>query len=294
MPKRLQTNSKFFENEAMIIDTHTHIFDNQAYDEYRAKRGREKVKALVIYQWFISLARNGEGKFIEYALSDFLSFIESKEDLYTIGAIDMERDVKPQIAEYEVLLKERRVLGIKIYPGYQHIYPSDKRLYPVANLCEDYNVPLLFHSGDVYDTEGEGTAILKYSHPIHVDGLAVKFPKCKIIIAHFGFPYQLETANVVSKNRNVYTEISGTLDARDTSAAMRTAISQYAKDLERVYAYFPDVRKKTMFGTDYSGEATPLNQFHAYVKLVETVFAKSERARVFYDLAQSLFFSRPI
>lgn len=132
-----------------------------------------------------------------------------------------------------------------------------------------------------------GEAILKYSHPIHIDGLAIKFPERKIIIAHFGFPYHLEATNVVSKNKNVYTEISATID---TVEEAENILSQYAKDLQRVFAYFPDVKAKTMFGTDYGGENTPLNQVEPYIELAERVFSKDEQESVFNRLAEDVFF----
>ncbi|MEE9214298.1 MAG: amidohydrolase family protein [Thermodesulfobacteriota bacterium] len=167
-------------------------------------------------------------------------------------------------------------------------HPSDDKVYPMAELCQKYNKPLVFHSGDVYDFERK--AALKYSHPIHIDDLAVKFPKCKIVIAHFGFPYHIEAANIVSKNENVYTEISGTIDKPDSNKESENLLNQYAKDLQRVFSYFPEVKAKTMFGTDYGGEHTPLNQVEPYIELVERVFLKSEQENVFHKLAEDLFF----
>ena len=186
-----------------------------------------------------------------------------------------------------MLFRSNKLFGIKLYPGYQYFYPSDEKVYPIAELCQKYNKPLIFHSGDVWNPEGG--AILKYTHPIYIDELAVKFPKCKIIISHFGFPYHLETANIVSKNENVYTEISGTLDECDSDEEVINMSNQYIKDLQRVFAYFPNVKEKTMFGTDYGGENTPLNLIEPYIEVVESVFSKKEQQNVFSGLAEKLF-----
>ena len=95
---------------------------------------------------------------------------------------------------------------------------------------------------------------------------------------------------VVYKNKNVYTEISGTIDEVGDSVAINRLRHQYAKDLMRAFAYFPGVKEKTMFGTDYAGERPPLNQFEPYVALVKSLFSKKEQENVFTKTAQKIFF----
>ena len=66
-------------------------------------------------------------------------------------------------------------------------------------------------------------------------------------------------------------------------------LNQYIKDLQRIFNYFPNVKAKTMFGTDYSGEDTPLNEIEPYIKLVESIFTKEEQESVFYKLAEKVY-----
>jgi len=269
----------------MITDTHTHIFDEDTYKSYFAKAKSKVGKVLTIHYKVTTAEKGG---LTDVNLEDLINFAQSKEDLYTIGSVDVDGDINKQLEHLKNLFEEKKIFGIKLYPGYQHFYPSDEKIYPITELCQKYNKPLVFHSGDVYDFERK--AVLKYSHPIHIDGLAVKFPKCKVVIAHFGFPYHMETANVVSKNENVYTEVSGTVDRPDTSEEAENLLNQYTKDLQRVFSYFPNVKEKTMFGTDYGGEHTPLNQIEPYIELVERVFSKDEQEDVFNKLAERIFF----
>lgn len=259
----------------MIIDTHTHIYSDETYKTYFEKADGRIAKAISLACW-------------EYTDSDeLIEFVSTKKNLFVVGNIHIDGDIEKQLKLHDKWFQEEKIIGIKMYPGYQYFYPSDKLVYPVAELCQKYNKPLIFHSGDVWNPKGD--AILKYSHPIHVDGLAVKYPECKIIIAHFGFPYHLEAANVVSKNKNVYTEISGTLDEMDTQEEHDNLIKQYIADLKRVYSYYPDVKDKTMFGTDYGGEHTPLKLVQPYIKIAENVFTKEEQKWVFSEIAQKLF-----
>lgn len=273
----------------MIIDTHTHISCERDYQEYLARANGKVAKIFSIYFWSMEPPDN-TGRMVKIGLGDVLEFAKGKENFFIVGAVNMDEDISVQITALEELLETKKIVGVKLYPGYQHFYPSDQKVYPIAELCQRYNKPLLLHTGDFYDTDGH--ALLKYAHPIHVDELAARFPKCKMVIAHFGFPYHLETANIAAKHDNVYTEISGTIVGFASEENNQKLLRQYADDLRRVYAYFPILKEKTMFGTDFSGEHTPLNQVTPYIELVERVFSEKEQPRVFHQLADELFFAR--
>lgn len=261
----------------MIIDIHTHIYDEKTYKSYFDKAKGKISKVFVMHlPWS------------KFSLNNLLDFASKKDNLYIVGSIDVDGNIKKQLKSHQKLFQKKKIYGIKLYPGYQYFYPSDKKVYPIAKLCQKYSKPLIFHSGDVYDPEN--TSILKYSHPIYVDELAVKFPECKIIISHFGFPNFIEAANVVYKNKNVYTDISGTIDEVNTKEEAKNLFNQYVEDLKRVIAYIPDIKQKTMFGTDYGGEDTPLNEVEPYIRVVEKVFPKTNQENVFYKLAEKIFF----
>lgn len=261
----------------MIIDSHTHIYDKKIYQDYFTKARGKILKTIVMSWWKLDL-------------EELIQFASQKDNLYIIGNIDMTGEIDKELKKQDKLFQQKKIFGIKLYPGYQYFYPSDEKVYSIAELCQKYNKPLVFHSGDVYNPEND--ALLKYSHPSYIDELAVKFPKCKIVISHFGFPYHLETANIVSKNENVYTEISGTLDECESDKEAKDMLNQYIKDLRRVFFYFPNVRAKTMFGTDYGGEHTPLRFIEPYIKVVKSVFSEKEQEVVSYKLAERLFLKK--
>lgn len=266
----------------MIVDVHTHIYNKKNWESYKKKSKGQVGKAIVL-AWY---HKNNYGF---PCVSDLVKFTSNETNLFAIGSIDLKANLKPQISLHDKLFKENKIVGIKLYPGYQHFYPTDKKVTQIAKLCERYNKPLVFHSGDFYDQEG--TALLKYSHPMYIDELASLCPNTKIVISHFGFPYQMETANIVSKNKNVFTDISGTIDGGDkTSKETGGLTKQYISDLKRVFNYYPNVKAKTMFGTDYAGEEYPLNQITPYIEVVKKTMNKNELANSFYQLAQQIYF----
>lgn len=261
-----------------MIDVHTHIFNEQIYRGYQQQARKRVTKALVLQHF-------------EFDIKPLLDLSSKHLDLAIVATVNMELNIPRQLRALEKLFRAKKIVGIKLYPGYQHFFPSDKRVYPVAQLCQKYNKPLIFHTGDVWDRRGPGKALLKYPDPMHVDELAVRFPDLKLVIAHFGFPHHMETAQIVNKNKNVYTEISGTIDEVGDDAAIKRLRDQYARDLGRVFAYFPSVKRKVMFGTDYVGEHPPLNQFDPYVNVAEKLFSLRERTQIFTKTAERLFFS---
>ncbi len=268
----------------MIIDCHTHIFNDEQLATYRTRGGSHVDRIITIHAWDLT-------KEDGYALTigELIAFAKSKPNVSVIASVDFLGPLEPQVNAIESQFQAGEIVGVKLYPGYQPFYVTDTRVDPIVSLCAKFKKPLVIHGGDVYDPKG--TAQLQYSHPIHIDELAVRHPDCPIVIAHFGFPYLLETANIVAKNKNVYTDISATVVTLDRASDVRALRDQFIADLKRAFTYFPDVRGKTMFGTDYAGEHTYLNQVTPYVDVVKKVFRPAQRERVLSGLAQELFFS---
>ena len=77
---------------------------------------------------------------------------------------------------------------------------------------------------------------------MHVDDVAVDFPKLRILLAHGGRPLWMQTAFfLVRRHPNVYLDISG--------------IPPRA-----LHNYFPrlaEIAHKTLFGTDWPGPGVP-------------------------------------
>lgn len=265
-----------------MIDAHTHIFNEQVYDEYKARTKGRVEKALTIH-YPRDFSREAEPNL---SLDALLAFAESKPDLAVVASINFESDAQSQLKNLEELFKQKKIVGLKLYSGYQYLTAADPKVIPFAQLCASYAQPLIIHAGDVYDPKGK--ALLRYAHPLYIDELAVAVPACRIVIAHLGFPYLMEAANVISKNSNVYGDVSGTVDAI-AGYDPQTMVSAYIADLRRMFAYYPDVQEKVIFGTDYGGENVAHHFFDEYVQVVESVFPASAHERVFSGLATELF-----
>lgn len=92
--------------------------------------------------------------------------------------------------------------GLKLHPSRQRFYPSDERLAPLYDICEKYNKPIVFHSGLSWEPD----TLSKFARPIEFEELACTRPKLRICLAHFGWPWVSETAMLLVKYPNVYTD----------------------------------------------------------------------------------------
>ena len=124
--------------------------------------------------------------------------------------------------------------GVKLYPSYQHYYPNDGRMYPLYRAAEELRVPVMFHTGS---SVFRGTR-MKYADPLHLDDVAVDFPRLSLVMAHAGRGFWYDRAFFLSRlHQNVHMELSGLPPAK-------------------LMTYFPELDRNTekvLFGSDWPG-----------------------------------------
>ena len=95
--------------------------------------------------------------------------------------------------------------GIKLAPNYQNYDPLDSRALAIYGEAQRHGLPILFHQG----TSAVRTAPIRYAHPLLIDEIAIRYPDLRIIMAHLGHPWQVETCVVIRKHPHVYADLSG-------------------------------------------------------------------------------------
>ena len=125
--------------------------------------------------------------------------------------------------------------GIKLLSMYAGFRPDDKLLDPLWQYATDHGLPVLLHTGTTFISQ----APLECTLPRHLDVVATRFPKVKIIMAHLAHPYEGECIVVARKHPNVYADIS----------AIHYRPFQFYQSLMLVQEY--GVWHKLLFGTDY-------------------------------------------
>lgn len=237
----------------MIIDSHTHIgfgglLKFSAAELMASMKTAHIDKALV----FAGEVNNCPTEKLLVEIKKF------KNKLYPVGSVSPFSRRRPKPAQVETWIKNKEIFGLKFYPGYEFFYPDDAALRPYLKLLVKYNRPAVFHSGDTYNKAGG--AKLKYAHPLHIDDLAVRMPELKIVIAHFGYPWTIDAAEVVYKNKNVYADCSGFVYDKFSASEARSFKNIFQDFLNRIAG------SKILFGTDW-----PLPDQSEYTKLVRKI-----------------------
>lgn len=266
----------------MIIDSHTHIgkLPNSLFSEgYKEnldlilKEAKEnKVEKLVV----IAGLEKEDG--FNISTKNLIGLISSHNNVYAVAGVNIDYD-KEYLAELEEWVKEKKVVGVKFYTGYQHFYPNDEKCVPIYKLCEKYDIPAIYHSGDTLAGYVSNPKI-KYSHPIHIDEVATDFPDLKIIIAHMGNPWLVDCAEVLYKNPNVFADISGLVVGND----LHTPYGQLMnKRIRELIDYVGE--NKLLYGTDW-----PLCNMGPYIEFAKNLGLNDlETEKLFSGNAKKLF-----
>jgi predicted TIM-barrel fold metal-dependent hydrolase len=108
--------------------------------------------------------------------------------------------------EFERCRTDLGLRGVKLGANYQNFDPLEPRALAIYERAQRYGLPVLFHQG----TSPVREAPIKLAYPLLMDEVAIRYPDLKIIMAHVGHPWQVETCVVIRKHPNVYADISAT------------------------------------------------------------------------------------
>jgi len=262
----------------MIIDVHTHINN---YHEERVVSIEDSLNlltdtmaanqvdySLVLTSYKVTEHRPSTTKVVEA--------IRNRNNLGVVAGVSYlyydHRDIRV-IGEY---LEQGLIKGLKFYPGYEPFYPTDARMRVFYEMAIEYKVPVMFHSGDTYAPTGR----VKYSHPLHIDDLAVDYPELKIVICHIGNPWIKDCMEVVYKNQNVYADISG-LVLGDFSDKFERFMKN---EIEEMVTYAGNPRY-LLYGTDW-----PICNMQSYLKFIKQLELGEDREeQILWKNAAALF-----
>ena len=179
----------------------------------------------------------------------------------------------------EMLNSSSNVVGMKIYAGYYHVDVTDPIYNPIYDLAEKYDVTIVIHTGETYSERG----LLKYSHPLRVDDLAVARPEMRIVACHMGVPWVFDACEVVAKNPNVYIDLSGMLVGNAEFIAQQ-AVTPLLVDRYKQALVFLNNYDKVLYGTDW-----PLVPMGAYIDFIKKLIPAQAHEKVFYENAMRVY-----
>jgi predicted TIM-barrel fold metal-dependent hydrolase len=262
----------------MIVDAHTHV--NNYHDEgvdslqeciqtlLREMRRNRVDAALVLTSYKVTAGRPSTAAVVEATRPHPNLFVVAGLPWATFAESDLDA-ILPGV-------QEGKVKGLKIYPGYEPFFPNDPKLEPAYAFAAKHDLPVMVHSGDTYTPKGK----LKYSHPLHIDEVAVDHPDVRFVICHIGNPWIRDTMEVLYKNANVYTDFSG-LVLGDFEDRFESYMHKQLQEM-LLYGVQPE---KCLYGTDW-----PIASMESYLDFMgELRIPAHDRRLMMYENAIRLF-----
>jgi predicted TIM-barrel fold metal-dependent hydrolase len=236
----------------MIIDCHTHLGRNE-HIKARCKDLLDSMDAAHIDKALVFA-----GSLNDYDNKTMLKEVKPHHDrLLPVAAAEPHKfdtwaALSKDAEDLATLYQSGDIVAVKFYTGYHHYLPGDKEAREYLGHLEDVGCPAIFHMGDCLNSVK--CAKLKYAHPLNIDEVAVDYPEMNFIIAHMGYPWHRDAAEVCYKNKNVFSDISGFVYGDfDKDALVK---------FQRTLNEFLDIANsdKLLFGTDW-----PISNQGAYL-----------------------------
>ena len=262
----------------MIIDCHVHLnnyFEDrvptleQCVEKLELNMRRNRVdQALILTSYMVTPGRP--------SIHSVIAAIRDLKFLSVVAGLNYEHFTPEHLAELVDYVQAGQVRGLKLYPGYQPFYPNDPMWTPAYEFAAEHKLPVMIHTGDTYSPKGK----LKYAHPLHVDEVAVDFPDVRFVICHLGNPWIRDCMEVVYKNANVYTDISGL-----TLGVFEDRFENFMrKQVQEMLVYGVEPHA-VLYGTDW-----PISSMESYLEFMKTLaIPEKDRSKIMAGNAAELF-----
>ena len=286
-----------------IIDTHFHFSKSESFDETAAAAGHENsaehLSEVFSREGIVLGIAMGElgGERLEgvctprtpnlcgtiapgrpYPHPPFVAFCAGLESCEIAGS-----DRTRSLECFASVLRMKECLGLKLYPGYNTVSLNDPCHDPYYELAEQFDVPVVIHTGELAGNSG----LLKYSHPLNVDELAVRFPRVRFVMAHCGNPWITDAVAVAAKNPNVFLDLSGLAEGNISADGFWNQFRGHMEYLRTWLVYLNDWNK-VMYGSDW-----PLVNIPAYLEVIRRLVPEEHHEKAFFGNACRVFSKIP-
>jgi hypothetical protein len=155
--------------------------------------------------------------------------------LIAFAGVDPRRKDAVQILQKSV--QEWGMKGLKLYPP-AGFYVNEPVVTPLWEKAKELEIPVMVHSGPTFPQ-----LRMRYSEPIYLEDVLVRYPDLNIIIAHCGGVLWAEEVIGLRQFRdNLYADISGW-------QGLVYVDKEYA--MQRLVHVYSNLRSKCLFGSDW-------------------------------------------
>jgi predicted TIM-barrel fold metal-dependent hydrolase len=122
----------------------------------------------------------------------------------------------PKALEHIARIKSEGFKGIKMHPYYQQFFLDDEQMYPAYEKINELGLILVMHTG--FDI---AFPRIRRCDPHQILNVVSRFPGLKMVTTHLGAWKQWSEVEELLAGRDIYMDISYTLDQLDAETARR-------------------------------------------------------------------------
>jgi predicted TIM-barrel fold metal-dependent hydrolase len=177
-----------------------------------------------------------------------------------VVSVDPRKGISESVNEFKKAAKNTKCVGLSLQPAFCDMLPTDARLYPLYQLCVEFEIPLWLHTGINYAPNHS----MEADRPLHLEKILLDFPDIRLVACHSGWPWVGELCAIARKfYPRVFLEIGGIAPKYIfASGTGWDPFFQYANSL---------LQDQVLFGTDW-----PAISFSRSVKEIKESPLKEE------------------
>ncbi len=199
-----------------------------------------------------------------HRLDNLFAFCGDEPDLFPFYWLDpLEENSAGQIKD----AVNRGAAGFKMICDRYRV--SDKRAMDACRLISGYNLPILFHSGILWD----GKQSSQYNHPVEFEAL-LTIKGLRFCLAHISWPWCDELVAVYGKFLNASVDGFGVEMFVDTTPGTPPVYREEV--LTRLFKSGYDARRNVIFGTDCFAHDYNAEWTREWIKRDKIIFDKIE------------------
>jgi uncharacterized protein len=104
------------------------------------------------------------------------------------------------VRNFERLVREHHIGGLRVVALYNAIPASDRRYYPLYAKCVELDVPVRIYTSMNYANDRP----YDLGHPRHLDTVAIDFPELRIVAGLAGWPWVNDMIGLLRRHPNLY------------------------------------------------------------------------------------------
>lgn len=249
----------------MIIDAHTHlpvyegaVLLTEKKEKLLQKLIQNKIEKCVMISDSALESEIG-------SMDECAELFAQTDNVSVVGGISPFIAFEQQFLKLKDYIAQKKIVGIKLFPGFEEYCLSDISLHPVYAYAETAGVPVLFHSGwenSQYAAWEEAVKVLE------------KYPKLKLVCCHCFYP-KISDCMKLTAYPNMYFELSSVADDLSVFDSIRSDVLNLIKAV-------PD---RVIFGSDYGS----CNQEQHIQAIAELELDKDILNKIFYENAVRLY-----